>query len=96
MNIKVLILTYSVNETRYLVEHVLCECKCRFNENVCDSKQELSHYKCRCDCNKSITLSSCKICFIWNPITCSFGCDKMWEIGEYLNIRNSICKETSI
>ena len=29
-----------VNETRFLVQHQSCECKCRFNGIVCNSKQK--------------------------------------------------------
>ena len=32
-----------VSETRVLVQHESCECKCRSNESVCNSKQQWNH-----------------------------------------------------
>ena len=32
-----------VNETRFLVQHQLCECECRLNESVCNSKHKWNH-----------------------------------------------------
>ena len=29
-----------VNETRFLIQHELCKCKCGLNESVCNSKQK--------------------------------------------------------
>ena len=40
MNVKVFNLMLSVNETRFLVQHDFCECKCTLNESVCNSKQK--------------------------------------------------------
>ena len=27
-----------VNETKHLVQHEMCECKCGFNESLCNTK----------------------------------------------------------
>ena len=40
MNLKVFNLMSKVNETRLLVQHESCECKCGLNESVCNSKQK--------------------------------------------------------
>ena len=40
MNVKVFHLMSRVNETRFLARHDLCECKCKLNGNVCNSKQK--------------------------------------------------------
>ena len=32
-----------VNETSFLFQHESCECKCRLNESVCNSKQNSNH-----------------------------------------------------
>ena len=37
-----------INETRFLVQHESCKCKCRVNEIVCNSKQKWNHNECRC------------------------------------------------
>ena len=39
INVNVFNLMLSVNETRFLVWHELCEYKCGLNESVCNSKQ---------------------------------------------------------
>ena len=38
MNLKVFNLMSGANETRFLVQHKLCKCKCGLNESVCNSK----------------------------------------------------------
>ena len=49
MNIKVFNLMLWVNETRFLVQHESCECKCRINKDVCISKQKGNHDECWCE-----------------------------------------------
>ena len=36
-----------VNETRFLVQHESCECRCGLNESVCNSNQKWIHNECR-------------------------------------------------
>ena len=43
MNIKVFNLVLGVNETRFLVQHESCGCKCRLNESICNSKLNWNH-----------------------------------------------------
>ena len=38
MNVKVFALMLGVNETKFLVQHASCECKCGWNESVSQSK----------------------------------------------------------
>ena len=52
MNVKVFNLMLVVNETRFLVQNKLCECKCGLNESVCNSKQKWNHNECWCECKK--------------------------------------------
>ena len=49
-----------VNETRVLVYHELCECKCRLNKSVCNSKQKWNHDECKCDSKELGDWGSCK------------------------------------
>ena len=49
-----------VNETRFLVQHESCECKCGLNESVCNSVQKWNYEECRCVCKESDKLGSCK------------------------------------
>ena len=41
-----------VNETRFLVQHESCNCKCELNESVCNSKQKWNHNKRWCECKE--------------------------------------------
>ena len=52
MNIKVFNLMSGVNETRFLVQHESCECKCGLDESVCYSKKKWNHNECRYACNE--------------------------------------------
>ena len=46
MNVEVFILMLGINETRFLVKHESCECKCRLSESVCLSRQKWNHDEC--------------------------------------------------
>ena len=52
MNVKVFKIMSGVNETRFLVQHESCECKCRLNEKVCYLKEKWNHNECRCECKE--------------------------------------------
>ena len=70
MNVKIFHLTLVVNETRFLVQHESCECKCGLHENVCNSKQICNHNECRCECKELDDRSFCEKGYMWNPNTC--------------------------
>ena len=76
MNIKVFNLMSRTNETRHVKWHETCKCKCRLDANVCNNKQ-LNNDKCRCDKG-----------FIWNPSNYECECDKLCNVGEYLDYKN--------
>ena len=44
--LKVFNLMSEVNETRFSVQHESCECKCEFNEGLCNSNQKWNHDEC--------------------------------------------------
>ena len=44
INVKVFHPMLKVNETKLLVQHKLCECKCRLNESVCNSKTTMESW----------------------------------------------------
>ena len=46
MNVKVFNLMSRVNEIRLLVQHELCERKCRLNKSVFNSEQKWNHDEC--------------------------------------------------
>ena len=43
------ILMSRINETRFLVQHELCESECRLNESVCNSKQKWNYDEYWCE-----------------------------------------------
>ena len=36
-------------QTRFLLQHESCGCKCGLNESVCNSNQKWYHNECRCE-----------------------------------------------
>ena len=66
MNIKVFNLMSGVNETRFLVQHDSCECKCGLNESVCSSKKKWNHNECRCECTELDDWGFCEKGYMWN------------------------------
>ena len=65
VNVKVFNLMLRVNETKVLVQHELCKCKCQLNESVCNSKQKMepwwSHTEsCWCECKELDGWSDCE------------------------------------
>ena len=58
------------NETRYVVQHESCECKCGLDESVCNTKQKWNHDECQCECKELDDWSSCKNDYVWNSSTC--------------------------
>ena len=60
MNAKLFHLMSWLNKTRFFVQHQSCECKCRLNEILCNSKQKWIHDKCRCECKELDDWGSCK------------------------------------
>ena len=55
------------NEDKAISEHILCDCKCKFNSTTCNSKQKSNNktfqreYKNYCMCKED---------YSWNPSTC--------------------------
>ena len=70
MHVNVFNLMSVVNETKFFVQHESCECICRLNESVCNSKQKWSHNKCQCECKELDYWGSCKNDYMWNLSTC--------------------------
>ena len=38
------------NEANAMTEHILCDCKCKFNSTKCNSDQEWNIKSCQCKC----------------------------------------------
>ena len=67
MNVKVFNLMPAVNERRFLGQHKSCECKCRLNKSVCNSKQKCNPGECKCECKQLDYWGSYKNDYMGNP-----------------------------
>ena len=54
-----------VNETRFLIQHESCGCKCGLNEIVCNSKQKWNPDACQCNCKELDDWSFCNGDYMW-------------------------------
>ena len=64
MNVKVFNLMSRTNETRHIMGHETCKCKCRLDTSVCNNKQRWNNDKCRCECKELIDKGMCDKGFI--------------------------------
>ena len=80
MNLNVFNLISEVNQTKFLVQHELCECKCGLNESVCNTKQNGNCDECRSECKYLDDWGSCEKDYIWNPSICNCECNKDVEL----------------
>ena len=96
INIKVFNLMSRINETRHIIWHETCKCKCRLTASVCNNRKRWNENKCRCECQELIDKVICDKGFIWNPSNCECECDKSCDIGEYLGYKNSKCRDSIV
>ena len=97
INVKVFNLMARINETRQIVWHETCKCICRLTSAICNSKQIWNKYKCRCERKEDLTNKLvCYKEYIWNPSTFSCECDKVCDVGQYLDYKNCICRKSIV
>ena len=73
-----------INESKLLLKHVSCECRCEFVSRKYNSKQKWSNDKCQCERKKPIKHCVCEEDYAWNPSIGACECDKYCDICEYL------------
>ena len=73
------------NETRHIVWHEMCNCKCRLNGRASDNKQCWNDDKRRCECKEFIDKGVCDKGFISNLRNCECECYKSCDFSEYLD-----------
>ena len=93
LNVKVSNLMTLINETRHIKWHETCNCICRLDGVICNSKQRWNEDKCRCECKELIDKGVCDKGFAFNPSNCDCECDKSCYIGEYLDYLNCKCRK---
>lgn len=74
VNGQLLKLMLRVTETRSFYQHDLYKCKCRLNQNLCNTKQKWNHDNCRCECKESTYSNFCEKGYMWNFSTCQCTC----------------------
>ena len=95
MNVKGLNLMSRINETRQIIWHETCKCICRLILAVCNSRQVWNKGKCRCECKEDlINKMVCDKGYIWNPSNCACECDKSCGIGQYLDYKSCVCRNS--
>ena len=86
-----------INETRQIIWHETCKCVCRLTSAVCDNQQIWNEDKCRCECKEDLVNKMvCGKGYIWNPSNCQCECDKSCDIGQYLDYRSSVCRNSLV
>ena len=96
INVKVFNLMSRINETRHVIWHETCKCICRLSASVCNLRQRWSEDKCRCECKELTGKGICDKGFIWNPSNFKCECDKSCGIGEYLDYKNCVCRNSIV
>ena len=50
INVKAFNVIANKNKAKALTEHILCDCKCKFNSTICNSNQRWNNRTCQCEC----------------------------------------------
>ena len=95
-NVRVFNLMSRINETRHIIWHETCKCICRLSASVCNNRQRWNEDKCKCECKELVDKGICDKGFIWNPSNCECECDKSSGIGEYLDYKNCVCRNSIV
>ena len=97
INVKVFNLISRINETRKIIWHKTCKCTCRLISPVCNSRQIWNKDKCRCECREDlINKMVCDKGYISNPSNCVCECDKSCGIGQYLDYKICVCRNSLV
>ena len=67
INVKAFNLRVNKNKAKAMVDHILCDCKCKFNSTICNSNLKWNNKTCQCEYKN---YRKCKKDYSWNPSTC--------------------------
>ena len=85
------------NETRQITWHETCKCICRLTSAVCNSRQIWNKDKCRSECKEDlVNKMECDKGYIWNPSNCACECDKSFGIGQYVDYKYCVCRNSLV
>ena len=96
IKVKIFNLMSRIYEIRHIIWHETCKCICRLSASVCNNRQRLNEGKCICECKELVDKGICDKGFIWNPSNCECECDKSYDIGEYLDHKNCVCRNSIV
>ena len=77
------------NEANAMTEHILCDCKCKFNSTTCNSDEEWNIKSYQCECKN---YCKCKKGHSWNPSTCI--CENSKYLKSIADTSVTECAET--
>ena len=80
-----------IRETIFIFQNESCECKCRLNGSVCNSKQKFNCDDYRGDWKEFDDLGSCKKGYIWALSTYDCEWNEACEIDQYLENWKCLC-----
>ena len=97
INVRVLNLMSRINATRHIICNGTCQCGCRLISAICNSRQIWNEDKCRSECKEDlINKIVCDKEYIWNPGNCACECDKSCGIGQYLDCKSYVCRNSLV
>ena len=67
INVKACNTITNKDEVKAIAEHILCDCKCKFDSRICNSKQKWNNKTCQCECKN---YRKCKENYSCSPSTC--------------------------
>ena len=78
-------------KAKAMTEHISCDCKCRFNSTICNSKEKWYNKTCQCKCKTYHKFE--KDCS-WNPSTCI--CENSTYLKSFVDTSVTRCDEIVI
>ena len=97
LNVKIFNLMSRINETRQIIWHETYKCVCKLTSAVCNTRQIWNNDKCRCECKEYLVNKMvCDKEYIWNPSNCACECDKSCGMGQYLDYKSCVCRNSLI
>ena len=78
----------AINESKILIKHISCECKCKFDGRKCNSDEWWNNDKCQCECKKRHV---CEKYHVLNPATCS--CENGKKLASIMDDLAITCDE---
>ena len=64
---------------------------------ICNSRQIWNKDKCKCECKEDLINEMVRDKgYIWDPSNCACECNKLCVIGQYLDYKKCICRNSMV